>query len=196
MNRLRACRSWRRCPSPSSSRRSSAWRWSARSTSGSTTATISTRCCSPSASCSWRWRRSTTRWARSSSSSSCRRAARRVDLGFAQVGIYRSFIIAVCGVLVIVLQLILSKTRFGSRLRAAVDDDRGWRRLGINVNLIFGITSRSDRALPSRRSARCGDPRPRPDLPVEFMIYFLIVVTVGGPPASPSVPGVAYARHR
>src|SRR3712207_5606267 len=44
----------------------------------------------------------------------------RVDILGVQVGLYRSFIIAVCGVLVVALQFILTKTRFGSRLRAAV----------------------------------------------------------------------------
>jgi branched-chain amino acid transport system permease protein len=45
-------------------------------------------------------------------------------LPFAAVGIgkYRLFIIATCAVLTIALQWVLSRTRFGSRLRAAVDD--------------------------------------------------------------------------
>ena len=38
------------------------------------------------------------------------------------------------------LQLILTQTRFGSRLRAAVDDQRVADALGINVNLIFAVT--------------------------------------------------------
>ncbi len=57
-----------------------------------------------------------------------------------QVGLYRRFIIAVCGVLVVALQLVLARTRFGSRLRAAVDDPRVARGLGINVAAIFALT--------------------------------------------------------
>ena len=57
----------------------------------------------------------------------------RVEMLGVQVGLYRSFIIVVCGVLVVALQLILTRTRFGSRLRAAVDDPRVARGLGINV---------------------------------------------------------------
>ena len=38
------------------------------------------------------------------------------------------------------LQLILTQTRFGSRLRAAVDDQRVARGLGINVGLVFAVT--------------------------------------------------------
>jgi len=64
----------------------------------------------------------------------------RVNLLGIQVGLYRSFIIVVCGVLVVALQLILTKTRFGSRLRAAVDDPRVARGLGINVSVIFAAT--------------------------------------------------------
>ncbi len=43
---------------------------------------------------------------------------------------YRLLIILICGLLTIGLQLIIAKTRFGSRLRAAVDDRRVARGLG------------------------------------------------------------------
>src|SRR5271155_6182004 len=46
------------------------------------------------------------------------------DLFGIGMGKYRLLIIAICGLLTVLLQLILSKTRFGSRLRAAVDDQR------------------------------------------------------------------------
>ena len=54
----------------------------------------------------------------------------RVEVLGVHVGLYRSFIIAVCGVIVIALQLVLTRTRFGSRLRAAVDDRRVAQGLG------------------------------------------------------------------
>jgi branched-chain amino acid transport system permease protein len=66
------------------------------------------------------------------------------------MGKYRLFIIAICGLLTIVLQLILAKTRFGSRLRAAVDDQRVARGLGINVGAVFGITFAVGSIRPSR----------------------------------------------
>ena len=46
----------------------------------------------------------------------------------------------VCGLLTLALQLVLTGTRFGSRLRAAVDDQRVARGLGINVGAVFGVT--------------------------------------------------------
>ncbi len=49
------------------------------------------------------------------------------------IGRYRLFIIVICGLLTLALQLMLTKTRFGSQLRAAVDDPRVARGLGINV---------------------------------------------------------------
>jgi branched-chain amino acid transport system permease protein len=98
-----------------------------------------------------------------------------------QVGIYRSFIIAVCSVLVIVLQLILTRTRFGSRLRAAVDDPRVARGLGINVSLIFATTFAFGSGLAGLGGALGAEILGLdPTFPLKFMIYFLIVVTVGG----------------
>lgn len=105
----------------------------------------------------------------------------RVELLGIQIGIYRSFIIAVCGVLVVVLQLILSRTRFGSRLRAAVDDPRVAGGLGINVNMIFGITFAAGSGLAGLGGALGAEILGLdPTFPLKFMIYFLIVVTVGG----------------
>jgi branched-chain amino acid transport system permease protein len=56
------------------------------------------------------------------------------------VGKYRLLIIVVCGLVTLGLQLALMKTRFGSRLRAAVDDQRVARGLGINVDVVFAVT--------------------------------------------------------
>ena len=63
------------------------------------------------------------------------------------------------------LQLAVSRTRFGSRLRAAVDDRRVARGLGIPVNsdLRDDVRRRLGTRWPGWR-ARRGTPRPRPDL--------------------------------
>jgi branched-chain amino acid transport system permease protein len=98
-----------------------------------------------------------------------------------QVGLYRSFIIVICGALVVALQLILTKTRFGSRLRAAVDDPRVARGLGINVSLIFATTFAFGSGLAGLGGALGAEILGLdPTFPLKFMIYFLIVVTVGG----------------
>ena len=68
----------------------------------------------------------------------------RVEIGSGALqlgmGAYRLFIIVVCVVLALVLQATLNRTRFGSRLRAAVDDPRVAAGLGIPVNRVFLIT--------------------------------------------------------
>jgi branched-chain amino acid transport system permease protein len=105
----------------------------------------------------------------------------RVEVLGIQVGLYRSFIILVCGILVVALQLALTRTRFGSRLRAAVDDPRVARGLGINVSVIFAATFAVGSGLAGLGGALGAEILGLdPTFPLKFMIYFLIVVTVGG----------------
>ena len=97
------------------------------------------------------------------------------------MGHYRLFIIAVCAALTVALQYILTKTRFGSRLRAAVDDQRVAAGLGINVNVVFLTTFAVGSGLAGLGGALGADVLGMdPTFPLKFMIYFLIVVAVGG----------------
>ena len=97
------------------------------------------------------------------------------------IGRYRLLIIVICGLLTIALQFILAGTRFGSRLRAAVDDSRVARGLGINVNRIFAFTFAFGSGLAGLGGALGVEILGLdPTFPLKFMIYFLIVVTVGG----------------
>lgn len=97
------------------------------------------------------------------------------------VGRYRLLIIVICGLLMVALQYILAKTRFGSRLRAAVDDSRVARGLGINVNWLFALTFAFGSGLAGLGGALGVEILGLdPTFPLKFMIYFLIVVTVGG----------------
>jgi len=97
------------------------------------------------------------------------------------VGRYRLLIIVICGLLTVALQFILSYTRFGSRLRAAVDDSRVASGLGINVNRIFAVTFAFGSGLAGLGGALGVEILGLdPTFPLKFMIYFLIVVTVGG----------------
>ena len=105
----------------------------------------------------------------------------RVDVFGVQVGLYRSFIIVICGALVVALQLILTRTRFGNRLRASVDDARVAGGLGINVSLVFAVTFAVGSGLAGLGGALGTEILGLdPTFPLKFMIYFLIVVTVGG----------------
>ena len=105
----------------------------------------------------------------------------RVSLFGLQVGVYRLFVIAICLVLAVALQLILSRTRFGSQLRAAVDDARVARGLGINVSLIFTVTFASGSGLAGLGGVLGAEILGMdPTFPLKFMIYFLVVISVGG----------------
>ena len=97
------------------------------------------------------------------------------------MGHYRLFIIAVCTALTIALQYVLAKTRFGSRLRASVDDQRVAAGLGINVNVVFLSTFAVGSGLAGLGGALGAEVLGLdPSFPLKFMIYFLIVVAVGG----------------
>ena len=97
------------------------------------------------------------------------------------MGHYRLFIIAVCAALTIALQYVLAKTRFGSRLRASVDDQRVAAGLGINVNVVFLSTFAVGSGLAGLGGALGAEVLGLdPSFPLKFMIYFLIVVAVGG----------------
>jgi branched-chain amino acid transport system permease protein len=97
------------------------------------------------------------------------------------MGHYRLFIIAVCALLALALQYVLARTRFGSRLRAAVDDQRVAAGLGINVNLVFLCTFAVGSGLAGLGGALGAEVLGLdPTFPLKFMVYFLIVVAVGG----------------
>ena len=105
----------------------------------------------------------------------------RFDVEGIGIGRYRAFLIVVCGVLAVVLQFAVSRTRFGSRLRAAVDDRRVARGLGIPVKAIFATTFAIGSGLAGLGGALGAEILGLdPTFPLKFMIYFLIVVTVGG----------------
>ncbi|GAC1332276.1 MAG: branched-chain amino acid ABC transporter permease [Beijerinckiaceae bacterium] len=105
----------------------------------------------------------------------------RLQVFGASVGYYRLFVIVLCGLLTLGLQLALTQTRFGSQLRAAVDDQRVARGLGINVGRIFAVTFAIGSGLAGLGGA-LGAPffNIDPTFPLKFMIYFLIVIAVGG----------------
>lgn len=97
------------------------------------------------------------------------------------MGHYRLFIIAICAALTVGLQFILAKTRFGSRLRASVDDQRVAAGLGINVNVVFLLTFAVGSGLAGLGGALGAEVLGMdPHFPLKNMIYFLIVVAVGG----------------
>ena len=105
----------------------------------------------------------------------------RFDIEWVGIGKYRLFIIVVCGALTLALQWVLSRTRFGSQLRASVDDPRVAGGLGLNVNRIFLLTFAMGSGLAGLGGALGAEVLGLdPTFPLKFMIYFLIVCSVGG----------------
>ena len=105
----------------------------------------------------------------------------RFDIEWVGIGKYRLFIIGVCAALTLALQWVLSNTRFGSQLRASVDDPRVAGGLGLNVNRIFLLTFAMGSGLAGLGGALGAEVLGLdPTFPLKFMIYFLIVCSVGG----------------
>lgn len=97
------------------------------------------------------------------------------------MGHYRLAIILVCALLAMGLQWLLVHTRFGAQLRASVDDRRVAAGMGINVNTIFMATFAVGSGLAGLGGALGAEVLGLdPIFPLKFMIYFLIVVAVGG----------------
>lgn len=105
----------------------------------------------------------------------------RVEFLGAGISVYRLFVTLVCAAIAVSLQAFLIGTRFGSRLRAAVDDPRVAAGLGIDVDRVFAITFGVGCGLAGLGGALGGNLIGLdPTFPVKFLVSFLIVVTVGG----------------
>ena len=97
------------------------------------------------------------------------------------LGVYRLFLIAVSLVITAVLVLALEHTRFGAQVRAAVDNQRMARGLGINVDGVFAITFALGSGLAGLGGALAIDiVGLDPAFALLYLVYVLIVVAVGG----------------
>lgn len=105
----------------------------------------------------------------------------QINLPGVDIGIYRLFLIAVGVLLTIALQWLVGSTRFGAQLRASVDNPRVARGLGINVGRVFTLTFALGSALAGLGGALGVEMLGLdPSFPLKYIVYFLIVVAVGG----------------
>lgn len=105
----------------------------------------------------------------------------QLDLGFITYRTYSIFIIVVGFVVVTGLWLGFERTRMGAQIRAAVDNRRMAESLGINIDRLFMLTF----AFGSGMAAVGGGLGAEflglsPQYPLIYLVYFLIVVSVGG----------------
>jgi branched-chain amino acid transport system permease protein len=97
------------------------------------------------------------------------------------LGVYRLFLIALVVVLTLGLLLFVERTRFGAQLRAAVDNQQIAAGMGINVNRVFSATFALGSGLAGLGGGVGIDLLGLdPVFPIKYLVYFLLVVAVGG----------------
>jgi branched-chain amino acid transport system permease protein len=107
--------------------------------------------------------------------------AGRVDFGFKSFPAYRVFLIATSVALAIVLWFALERTLLGARIRAAVDNRRMALSVGVNVDRLFMFSFALGSGLAALGGAIGSDLlQLTPFYAFEFLVFFLIVVAVGG----------------
>jgi branched-chain amino acid transport system permease protein len=115
----------------------------------------------------------------------------QISLGYTQYRTYSIFLIMTGIAIVIALWFGFERTRLGTQIRATVDNRRMAESLGINVDRLFTITF----AFGSGMAALGGGLGAEflgldPQYAFKYLVYFLIVVAVGG---LGHVTGVFYA---
>ncbi|MGO4332325.1 branched-chain amino acid ABC transporter permease [Cupriavidus sp. 2TAF22] len=105
----------------------------------------------------------------------------QVRLGGLDLGAYRLFLIGVVVAITAALGWLVARTRFGAQVRAAVDNQQAARGLGINVERVFSLTFALGSALAGLGGGLGIDVLGLdPAFPLKYMVYFLLVVAVGG----------------
>jgi branched-chain amino acid transport system permease protein len=115
----------------------------------------------------------------------------QINLGITHYRTYSVFLIVVGILIVSGLWLVFERTRMGAQIRAAVDNRRMAESLGINIRRLFTLTF----AFGSGMAALGGGLGAEflgldPQYALKYLVYFLIVVAVGG---LGRVTGVFYA---
>jgi branched-chain amino acid transport system permease protein len=104
-----------------------------------------------------------------------------VDLGFDTFPAYRTFLIIAGALLATLLWLGLERTQLGARIRAAVDNRRMAQSIGIDTDRLFALAFALGSALAALGGALGAEIMAiDPGYATEHMVYFLIVVSVGG----------------
>jgi branched-chain amino acid transport system permease protein len=96
-------------------------------------------------------------------------------------GTYRLFLIAIVLVITLALAGLIERTRFGSQVRAAVDNQAAAAGLGVNVSRLFSLTFALGSGLAGLGGALGIDMLGlEPNFAFKYLVYFLLVVAVGG----------------
>jgi branched-chain amino acid transport system permease protein len=105
----------------------------------------------------------------------------QVDLLGRDFPTYRVFLILFSGLLVVALWFGVERTRWGAMVRAAVDNRGMAQSVGINTRQLFTITFALGSGLAGLGGALGAELIAiQPTYPSEQLVYFLIVVSIGG----------------
>jgi branched-chain amino acid transport system permease protein len=105
----------------------------------------------------------------------------QIDLGFRSFPTYRSFLIVLSFALIFALWVGIERTNFGAQIRAAVDNRRMAESLGINTSRLFTLTFALGSGLAAFGGGLGADILAiNPSYAFEYLVYFLMVVAVGG----------------
>jgi len=105
----------------------------------------------------------------------------QINLPRLDLGVYRLFLVILGLAIAAGLELLVWQTRFGAQLRAAVDNPTAARGLGIDVGRVFTLAFALGSALAGLGGALGVEVLGLdPGFPVKYIVYFLIVVAVGG----------------
>ena len=105
----------------------------------------------------------------------------QIDLGVRAFPSYRVFLIAMGLGLMAALWLLFERTLIGARIRAAVDNRRMAQSVGIDVEALFTWTFACGSGLAGVGGGLAADIIGlSPTFAIQYLVFFLIVVTVGG----------------
>jgi branched-chain amino acid transport system permease protein len=105
----------------------------------------------------------------------------QVNIAGLDVGSYRLFLIGVVVAVTLALGWLIERTRFGAQIRASVDNQQAAAGLGINVSRVFSLTFALGSGLAGLGGGLGIDLLGLdPTFPIKYMVYFLLVVAVGG----------------
>jgi len=104
-----------------------------------------------------------------------------VDIGFRTYPAYRLFVLAVGGVAAAILWYVIEYSLVGARVRAAVDNPRMARGVGMNVNLLFSASFVVGCALAGLGGAiGAGMLSHEPSYALKYIVLFRVAVIVRG----------------
>jgi len=105
----------------------------------------------------------------------------QLDLGFRRFPAYRVFMIVVGIVMMTVLWFGIERTIVGARVRAVVDNRHMAESIGINVDLLFKLIFALGSGIAALGGGLAVDVLGlSPNFAFQYLVLFLIVVTVGG----------------